>query len=110
MVEVTSTTTSLETELATLGYTVERQQTEDLPMSSRDYQSLARLTAGVVPATGRTVVTERGAWRSRRLIQGSRGERRKTWKPSSSASLAKEGPPYEMRAPGVDVVLAPFCG
>ena len=110
VVEITGTTPLLETELATLGYTVERQQTEDLPMSSRDCQSLARLTGGEVAETRRTAVTERGAWRSRRLIQGSCGERRETWKPGSSASSAKEGPPHEMRSPGVDVVLASFCG
>jgi hypothetical protein len=33
-------------------YTVQRQQIEDLPISGRNYQSLAQLTAGVVPEIG----------------------------------------------------------
>ncbi len=52
VVEVTGTTPLLETESATLAYTVERQQIEDLPISGRNYQSLALLTSGVVPEIG----------------------------------------------------------
>ncbi len=52
VVEVTGATPLLQTESATLDYTVERQQIEDLPISGRNYQSLAQLTAGVVPEIG----------------------------------------------------------
>lgn len=52
VVEVTGATPLLKTESATLDYTVERQQIEDLPISGRNYQSLAQLTAGVVPEIG----------------------------------------------------------
>ena len=52
VVEVTGATPLLETESATLSYTVQRQQIEDLPISGRNYQSLAQLTAGVVPEIG----------------------------------------------------------
>lgn len=52
VIEVTTTTPLLKTENAALDYTVERQQIEDLPISGRNYQSLAQLTAGVVPELG----------------------------------------------------------
>ncbi|MEZ5365420.1 MAG: TonB-dependent receptor [Bryobacterales bacterium] len=52
VVEVTGATPLLETESATLAYTVEREQIEDLPISGRNYQSLAQLTAGVAPEIG----------------------------------------------------------
>ncbi len=52
VVEVTGATPLLQTESATLDYTVERQQIEDLPISGRNYQSLALLTAGVAPEIG----------------------------------------------------------
>ena len=52
VVEVTGATPLLETESATLAYTVQREQIEDLPISGRNYQSLAQLTAGVVPEIG----------------------------------------------------------
>ena len=52
VVEVTGSTPLLKTESATLDYTVERQQIEDLPISGRNYQSLALLTAGVAPEIG----------------------------------------------------------
>lgn len=52
VVEVTGATPLLQTESATLDYTVERQHIEDLPISGRNYQSLAQLTAGVVPEIG----------------------------------------------------------
>ncbi len=52
VVEVTGSTPLLQTESATLDYTVERQQIEDLPISGRNYQSLALLTAGVAPEIG----------------------------------------------------------
>ena len=52
VVEVTGATPLLETESATLAYTVQREQIEDLPISGRNYQSLAQLTAGVAPEIG----------------------------------------------------------
>ena len=52
VIEVTGATPLLETESATLAYTVEREQIEDLPISGRNYQSLAQLTAGVAPEIG----------------------------------------------------------
>ena len=52
VIEVTGATPLLETESATLAYTVQREQIEDLPISGRNYQSLAQLTAGVVPEIG----------------------------------------------------------
>jgi hypothetical protein len=52
VIEVTGATPLLETESATLAYTVQREQIEDLPISGRNYQSLAQLTAGVAPEIG----------------------------------------------------------
>ncbi|MCP5119722.1 MAG: TonB-dependent receptor [bacterium] len=52
VVEVTGTTPLLETESSSLAYTVERRQIEELPISGRNYQSLALLSAGVAPEIG----------------------------------------------------------
>lgn len=52
VVEVTGSTPILETETASLAYTVERRQIEEFPLNGRNYQSLALLTAGVTAEIG----------------------------------------------------------
>ena len=51
VVSVTSEAPLLATETSTLGYVVSQRQIRELPLNGRNFQQLAWLTAGVIPAT-----------------------------------------------------------
>ncbi|MGH9627122.1 MAG: carboxypeptidase regulatory-like domain-containing protein, partial [Bryobacteraceae bacterium] len=52
VVEVTGQAPILETETSSLDYVVSRRQITEFPLNSRNYQTLALLTAGVAPEIG----------------------------------------------------------
>jgi hypothetical protein len=52
VIEVTGATPMLQTEEASLAYVIQRRDIEQLPLNTRNYQTLALTSAGVVPEIG----------------------------------------------------------